>query len=410
MYKFINESHNIFYCYCPNTNIEGLIAEIDPPNSHGSELYDIDSSLGQTLFDILSDSSTFFNDIECKLDEGKLNKSLSDVLNEKYNDLHSIRPKDLKPAFIYRWVGSLDFTCFSEKLSLQSRCDYIEARATRENIETITTYLSDCLKSTPSINELFFFLSQHQVHTIGFSTVYLDIDEFFDRNFFDKDSFDPNRLNSPGEDIIEILANHIGASYSCHAEIKQKLLCAYMELAKISKKNNSSEAEGPSQAHLTKIKETLEEIKEKLNCVNIGSHDFICYHIYQVNSLHDLFFATMQEICSQKKRIKICSYCKRLFVPLRHAHEKYCSRPYLGAKNTCESKAKAYQAKVREAIKQTTPKYTNTYKLLEYHNSKNIHIFYEEYRDLKDQLRSGKISIVGFKKQSDLLFDKYKNR
>ena len=405
MYKFIDENYSIFYCYCPNTNIEGLIAEIDAPNSHGTELYDIDSSLGQTLFDILCDSSTFFNDIECKLNEGKLNKSLSDVLNEKYNDLHSIRPKDLKPAFIYRWVGSLDFTCFSEKPSLQSRCDYIEARATRENIETITTYLSDCLKSTPSINELFFFLSQNLVHSIGFSTVYLDIDEFFDRNFFD-----PNRLNSPGEDIIEILANHIGASYNCHAKIKQKLLCAYMELAKISKENKSSETEGPSQTHLTKIKETLAEIKEKLNCVNIGGHDFICYHIYQVNSLHDLFFATMQEICSQKKKIKICSYCKRLFVPLRHASKKYCSRPYPGAKNTCKSKAKAYKDKVREAIKPATKKYNNTYNFLEYHDSKDIHIFHEEYRDLKDQLRSGKISIAEFKEQSDLLFDKYGNR
>lgn len=118
----------------------------------------------------------------------------------------------------------------------------------------------------------------------------------------------------------------------------------------------------------------LESLKSCLAKNVSGANRYMIFHLYKIESLSDLFFATLQEAVQAKKFIiNRCRYCAKWFITNKRINEKYCDP-------ICEENWDHLNNKHRSMYK-GIHNYLSTYC-----TNKELNDFMRDYTDRKDKV------------------------
>lgn len=118
----------------------------------------------------------------------------------------------------------------------------------------------------------------------------------------------------------------------------------------------------------------LESLKKCLGKNVSGANRYVVFHLYKIESLFDLFSATMQEAVRAKRFvINHCRYCAKWFITDRRINERYCD-------SICKENWNHLNNKHRSVYK-NIHNYLSTYC-----TNEELNDFMRDYADRKDKV------------------------
>lgn len=299
---------NLYYCYCPNGKTEGIIGVPklidDSPVHLQGYLHEVNRNFGELLSDTLSLVMPLLSDTEGKYGQHNITEALFCKHLGSNDNLHG----DLLHPFLRSVLcETVDNPIASDILACSTN--------------QYSDFIADCIKDEAqcTIDSLRTFSREKSERMVGAETVQLNLEDYF------------NLRHSMGalnfEELTDVLLSHFQLSQKERVEIINRLPL-YTD--------NADE-----------FWMTLRKELSDLLMLYPKDSPILTYHIYKLDFLSDLLSASLQEIFNEKKIIKRCGNCNKLFVPPKRSDTQYCLRPSPGnPEHTCAEEAK-YQLQVR---------------------------------------------------------------
>ena len=76
--------------------------------------------------------------------------------------------------------------------------------------------------------------------------------------------------------------------------------------------------------HMEAPEQFCAELKNWLLSYDPKSELTITYHFYKIQTLYDLFSATLRELTGTNRTINTCIHCRKPFVTINRSDQKYC--------------------------------------------------------------------------------------
>ncbi|MBD5118895.1 MAG: hypothetical protein HDT37_07275 [Clostridiales bacterium] len=355
-----------YYCYLTNSHRECIFSvpqDADGgPDTFGNTFYNVDRPLGQSLFCLLELLEQLLSSSEILGAESKAGEAVFTFPDE----------------ILYRYFERTEYGYNSLKsfLKLHLKDPFVDVRDVRHEAKTYRTFIDTCERSkAPCTNKdlLVFYhdgrnnQNRHGVYRnwlnlIPAIMVPLDLKAYLN---------DSMRAGSP-ESMIEIIANMYD-DVSFH-ELEERF-----------------------KPYMCEDDDFVQELGRWFSMYTPDPDMLLKYHVYRLNSLFDLFSATVQEIANIEAYIKRCELCSKLYcVPNRVTITKYCSftcnlkakerRRELERKQ--EEEQKSRQAEWAEVRKRLAPMYNLIRGKLEIDDEEREK-FFQRRRKFRDDILNG---------------------